>query len=74
MLDLHLGGVCKVPDYYADGVRRRGGVNLIWASVGNCGNQLLDVNGETQEAETLSVRVQMQVTGTEQPVVVMKLL
>jgi len=74
VLDLHLGGVCKVPDYYADGVRRRGGVNLIWASVGNCGNQLLDDNGETQEAETLSVRVQMQATGAEQPVVAMKLL
>ncbi len=40
-------------------------MNLIWAFIGNCGNQLLDVNGEIQEAETSSVRVQMQVTGAE---------
>lgn len=49
-------------------------MNLILAFVGNCGNQLLDVNGEMQEAETSSMRVQMQETGTEQLVVVMKSL
>jgi hypothetical protein len=49
-------------------------VNLILASVGNYGNQLLDVNGEVQVATTISMRVQMQVTGAEQLVVVMKSL
>lgn len=35
-------------------------MNLIWASVWNCGNQYLDVKGEVREAETSSMRVPMQ--------------
>ena len=34
-----LGKVSKKPDYYAGGVRRKGGVSLIWAFMRNCGNQ-----------------------------------
>jgi hypothetical protein len=56
----------------ASGVK--GGVNLIWASVGNCGNQNLDVKGEAQKTAILSARVPMQDSGAEQLVVVKKLL
>jgi hypothetical protein len=51
--------VYRKPDYWVDGIRRKGGVSLIRASVGNCGNQCFDAKGETQEAETSSVRVPM---------------
>ena len=49
-------------------------MSLIWASVGNCGNQHLDDKGEMQETEISSVRVPMQEAGAEQPVVAMKQL
>lgn len=35
-------------------------MNLIWASVWNCGNQYLDVKGEIRETEISSMRVPMQ--------------
>jgi hypothetical protein len=35
-------------------------VSLIWALVGNCGNQFLDDKRESQGAETLRERVSMQ--------------
>ena len=57
---------------WAGGNRRRGGVSLIWALVGNCGNQFLDAKRESQGAETLRERVSMQETEAEQLVVVMK--
>ena len=49
-------------------------MNLIRAFIKNCGNQDFDANGELQEAETSSIRVQMQGTGAEQLEVAMKLL
>src|SRR5260363_112375 len=44
------------------------------ALIGTAGTSRLDAKGETQKTEILSMRVPMQGTGTEQPVVVRKRL
>ena len=67
-----MGAVSKKPDYCADGVRRIGGVSLIWAFMRNCGNQFLDAKGEIQVDKTTRMRVPMQDTGAERLVVVLK--
>jgi len=72
ILVTRLGKVSKKPDYCADGVRRKGGVNLIWAFMRNCGNQFLDDKGEIQVTKFTRVRVPMHETGAEWLVVVMK--
>lgn len=68
------GEICKRLGYWADGDRRIGGVNLIWAPIGNCGNQSFDVKREIQEAETSSMRVPKQSAGADQLVLVKKCL
>ncbi len=62
--------IYRKPDYCVGDIRRIDGVILIWAFVWNCGNQSLDDKEETQMAETMRVRVPMQDTGADQPVVV----
>jgi len=47
-----LGQVCRVPDDWADGDRRRGGVNRMQAFAQNCRNQSSDGKGEAQAAKT----------------------
>jgi hypothetical protein len=47
-----LGRACRVPEFWASGDRRIGGVNLTRALVRNCGNQSSDAKGEAQVAET----------------------
>jgi len=54
------------------GLRRRGGVIPIQASVRNVGTCRRDAKGEGQAAETARPGVPMRVTGAERLVVVMK--
>jgi len=43
-----LGSIWKIPVNCPDGDRHEGGVNLVWASVGNVGTFDFDVKGEIQ--------------------------
>jgi hypothetical protein len=62
----------RVPADWLGGVRCGGGVTLFQALFGNVGTCRLDVKGEVQVVNTMSMRVPMPSTGAEQPVVVMK--
>jgi hypothetical protein len=44
--------ICQVPDDWADGDRRKGGVNRMLAFTWNCRNQCFDGKGEAQAAKT----------------------
>ena len=67
-----LGSACREPDYWTSGDRRKGGENLIQASVWNCGNQSLRCQGRSTSGRNHEARVPMRSTGTDRPVVVMK--
>ena len=64
--------IYRKPDYWVGDIRRAGGVSLIEAFVRNYGNRRLDAKGKVQIAKSIRMRVQMQGTGTEQFVVVIK--
>ena len=67
-----LGRVCQVPDYWADGDRRIGGVNLVWALVRNCGNQSFRCQGRSTSGINREASVPKRNTGTDRPVRAMK--
>jgi hypothetical protein len=67
-----LGRACRIPDYRASGGRRIGGVNLIQASVWNCGNQSLRCQGRSPSGRNHEASVPMRSTGTDRLVVVRK--
>lgn len=60
------------PAYCPGGVRHKGGVNLIQATVWNGGTCRPDEKGEAQVGGPHEARVPMRGTGAEQPVVVRK--
>ncbi|BBL77348.1 hypothetical protein [Methylomagnum ishizawai] len=64
-----LGQVCRIPDYWAGGGRRIGGVKLIQASVWNCGNQSPRWQGRSTSGRNHEARVPMRGTGTDRSVV-----
>jgi hypothetical protein len=49
-----LGQFRRMPDDWADGDRRRGGVSRMQAFAWNCRNQISDVKGEAQAAEKVT--------------------
>ena len=72
-ISLHnLGSVWRKSAYRPGGNRHIGGMNLYLASLWNMGTCRSDVKGEIQAARIVRVRVPMQSTGADQPVVVMK--
>ena len=63
-----------MPADWLGGVRCGGGVTLFQALLGNVGTGRADAKGETQMVNATRVRVPMQHTGADPPVVVMKSL
>ncbi len=61
-----------MPVDWLGGVRCRGGVTLFQALLGNVGTGRADAKGETQVVSAARVRVPMQHTGADPPVVVMR--
>jgi len=67
------GRICRKPAYCPDGVRYRGGVNVVQALVRNVGTyDPNDNNGKVTSGKPARTKVQMQGIGAEQSVVVMK--
>jgi hypothetical protein len=64
----------RVPVDWLGGVRCGGGVTLFQALLGNVGTGRADAKGEIQVVSAARVRVPMQHTGADPPVVVMKSL
>ena len=64
----------RVPVDWLGGVRCGGGVTLFQALLGNVGTGRADAKGETQVVSATRVRIPMQHTGADPPVVVMKSL
>ena len=62
----------RVPVDWLGGVRCGGGVTLFQALLGNVGTGRADAKGEIQVVSAARVRVPMQHTGADPPVVVMK--
>ena len=58
-----------MPADWLGGVRCGGGVTMYQAFLGNVGTSRADVKGEIQVVSAIRMRVPMQRTGTEQPVV-----
>ena len=54
-----LGRARRVPDDWAGGDRRRGGVSRTQAFAWNCGNQTPDAKGEAQAEKNREARVPM---------------
>ena len=69
-----LGQVRRVPDDWAGGDRRRGGVNRMQAMARNCRNQSLRCQGRSTSGENREARVPMRSTGADRPVGAMKAL
>lgn len=67
-----LGQVCRLPDYWASGDRRIGGVNLFQAFVWNCGNQSFRCEGRSSSGRSHKVRVPIRSTGADRFVVAKK--
>lgn len=61
-----------MPVDWLGGVRCGGGVTMYQAFLGNMGTGRADVKGEIQAVGAVRMRVPMQRTGAEQPVVVLK--
>jgi len=61
-----------VPVDWLGGVRCGGGVTMYQAFLGNMGTGRADVKGEIQAVGAVRMRVPMQRTGAEQPVLVLK--
>jgi len=77
-IEYHSKGI-KVPstldaNVIREGVRHRGGANLIQALVWNVGTCRSDGKGETQSGRPTRVRVPMRGTGADQLAVVLKSL
>ena len=64
----------RVPVDWLGGVRCGGGVTLFQSLLGNVGTGRADAKGEIQVVSAARVRVPMQHTGADPPVVVMKSL
>ncbi|MBM9513780.1 hypothetical protein [Desulfogranum marinum] len=67
-----LGQACRLPDYWASGGRRIGGVNLFQAFVWNCGNQSFRCIGRSTSGRSHEARVPIRSTGADRSVVVRK--
>lgn len=67
-----LGQVCRLPDYWANGGRCIGGVNLFQAFVWNCGNQSFLCKGRSSSGRSHEARVPKRSTGADRSVVVKK--
>ena len=67
-----LGRACRLPDYWASGGRRIGGVNLFQAFVWNCGNQSFRCIGRSTSGRSHEARVPIRSTGADRFVVAWK--
>ncbi len=70
--DVNSGTVHRLPAYWVDGVRHRGGTSPIWGLLRNCGNLSFRCEWRSPSGEPARARVQMRSTGADQLVVAMQ--
>ncbi len=68
----HLRKALREPDYWKSCGRRIGGVNLFLAFMWNCGNRSISCKEKGASVNRRKAEVSMEVTGTDQLVVVAK--